>query len=663
MRCLRRLAQSSRRTATNERGAVMILACVGVVMAVGAAAISVDVGATASRKRDVRKVADLVALDAAQLLYEDWTLNLDAVFPDLDGNGDGFVMPSEAVQAQAEISGARNGFPVDSPDPEIFLVAAMGRLDGAGGFQACSDIEITLGTCVPDAVQVRARDLAPRFFALSPADTYVSAEAVAQIRQTGRAGTPPTPSIPPTPETPGTPAGSPEVDRLAGLRVGSFLARLDSSQSPLLNRLLGSMLGGNLVLDAASYQGLADTTVEAADLAAALNLGSVDELATTEVTLAELISASARALDSESGPSTARATTALGTLQAAATNSTRINLGQLMGIEQGQPGAAGSARFNVYDLILAGAEAANQDNVLSFNLDSASLPAAIQAASVRFALVEAPSEAVGSPVFSVSTAQLRMIVDLTLAETVPITSTLGVRLGSATVRLPIALDAGQATATVTDMTCSGTDGLSPAVGVGVRAVTDVLRAAIGTASSEALLAPDFSGALAPAQVVNEAGLVSATASSSAVIPGTGPGGVALSYQPVYDDDNTKTIGGQDPTAVGNPLPVDLSVPLGGTNLSLGVNLLSLSVSASFESDLANTINEALVPANQLVDDLASGLGFKLGGADVTVFEGLCNQVPGAAEVPPIPGTPGSPGSPGTSPTGSGTDQRIPVLVQ
>jgi uncharacterized membrane protein len=256
-----------------------------------------------------------------------------------------------------------------------------------------------------------------------------------------------------------------------------------------------------------------------------------------------------------------------------------------------------------------------------------------------------------------------MIVDLTLAETVPITSTLGVRLGSATVRLPVALDAGRATATVTDMTCSGTDGLSPAVEVRVRAVTDILRAAVGTASAQALLAPDFTGALTPAQVVNVAGLVSATASSSAVVPGTGPGGVALSFQPVFDDDNTKTIGGQDPTAVGNPLPADLSVPLGGPNLSLGVNLLGVGVSASFGSNLANTINAALGPANQLVDDLASGLGLKLGGADVTVFEGLCNQVPGAAEILPTPGTPGSPGSPGTPPAGSGSDQRIPVLVK
>ncbi|MDQ3304808.1 MAG: hypothetical protein M3535_02310 [Actinomycetota bacterium] len=644
---------------------MMVMAAIAVVVAMGAAALSVDIGALASRKRDVRKVSDLASLDAVQLLYDDWSLNLDAFYLDLDREPlDGVVLPSEAVQSAAERTAGRNGFTVNGPDPKIALVARMGVLDAASEFQPCSDPEILLGPlgCEPDAVQVSVTDLAPRFFAFSAEDTYVTATSVAQIRQTGRAGTPGTPGTPAIPGTPGTPPGSPVVTKLAGLRIGSFLARLDSSQSPLLNKLLGSMLNGNVALDAVSYQGLADTTVGLDDLAMALNLGSVDEMASTDVTIGQLIAATADALDSESGPSTARATTALASLEAVATNSTVVNLGELMGIEQGQPGAAAAARFNVYDLILAGAEAANRNNVLSFNLDSASLPVAIQAATVRFALVESPREALGPPGITVSTAQLRMLVDLTLAQTVPITGALGVNLGQATVRLPVAIDAGQASAIVTSMSCSDTDGLSQATRVDVNVTTNVLRAAIGSASAEALLAPDFTGALSPARVVDVAGLVSATAESSTVLPGTGPGGVSMAYQPVYDDENTKTIGGQDPAAVGSPLPVDLAAPLRG-DLSLGVNLLGIGVSASFQTDLLNTINAALGPANQLIDDLASGLGVKLGGADVTVFHGTCNQTPGTAATPGTPDVPEVPEVPGTPPTGSGVDQRIPVLVR
>ncbi len=77
----------------------------------------------------------------------------------------------------------------------------------------------------------------------------------------------------------------------------------------------------------------------------------------------------------------------------------------------------------------------------------------------------------------------------------------------------------------------------------------------------------------------------------------------------------------------------------------------------------NTINAALGPANQLIDDLASGLGMKLGGADVTVFHGTCNQTPGTAATPGTPDVPEVPEVPGTPPTGSGVDQRIPVLVR
>lgn len=93
----------------DERGAILILSTVGVVLAVVAAALAVDLGTLAQERRRIQKVADLAALDAVR---------------DVPANYD----------AKAKESAVRNGFPVAAG---YNVVAVEGTKTG--------------GTCVPSA--------------------------------------------------------------------------------------------------------------------------------------------------------------------------------------------------------------------------------------------------------------------------------------------------------------------------------------------------------------------------------------------------------------------------------------------------------------------------------------------------------------------------------
>jgi uncharacterized membrane protein len=87
----------------DERGAILVMSTVGVVVAVIAAALAVDLGRIAQERRDDQRVADLAALDAARDLSQ--------------------------MQALAEASAVRNNFPLGGGNT---IVAVEGvKTDGA----------------------------------------------------------------------------------------------------------------------------------------------------------------------------------------------------------------------------------------------------------------------------------------------------------------------------------------------------------------------------------------------------------------------------------------------------------------------------------------------------------------------------------------------------
>ena len=126
----------------DERGAILIISTIGVVVAVIATALSVDLGRLAQERRRNQKVADLAALDAVHDIVN--------------------------RQARAEASAAANNFPTG---PGYSVVADLGKMVG-GAFQV---------DAAGDAVRVTVTS--PFDNAFVPGSRGVSATAVATVKE------------------------------------------------------------------------------------------------------------------------------------------------------------------------------------------------------------------------------------------------------------------------------------------------------------------------------------------------------------------------------------------------------------------------------------------------------------------------------------------------
>lgn len=152
----------------------------------------------------------------------------------------------------------------------------------------------------------------------------------------------------------GTIGGSP----LAMLTIRSTLANINSSNSPILNGLIGGLLGGSLNLSVASWQGLATTDINLLsyfDQLISLNtkIGTYDELLNTDLRLTQLLQAAINVLQ-KNGAGASIAADALNTILnlTALTNNTQVlKLGDLINIKNGTPKAGLDTNLKVFDLL------------------------------------------------------------------------------------------------------------------------------------------------------------------------------------------------------------------------------------------------------------------------------------------------------------------------
>jgi uncharacterized membrane protein len=595
----------------------MIMAAIAMVVVMGAAALSVDIGVQASKKRDVRKVADLAALDV--------TTNL----PDIATQ----ASPTAAAQAEVERSAARNGLLLDPSDPRTALDVVLGRyVDSA--FTACgaplgvetvddviADLAIGSGACMPNAVRVTTADVAPRYFAFFAGDGVVNAVATAARSLQGS-----TSNLPGTPGTPGT------QDNVATISAGSFVARAEVVTdpilgNPLLPRVLRGLLGNtgtnaNYAADAISYKGLASQEIDLETLRGRLaanghtSAGTVDELLDAELELDWLYSAAADAVILEGGDSAVAADLdELASLAAASTTTRTFRFGNFFDIEAGQPGSTGNAEVNVLDLVTSAAQVANGDNLFTIDLVGA-LPAKLAKATVTGTIIEPPMIATGPVRTRVTTSQIRLQLNLELSDQVPVAILL-----SSKVKLPVVVEAGNGTAEITniynpDITDETQQQVDVAtrtsggyVGIGELPLTDLRKTLPSTLPQVDMLLAD---------------LVSTVSSPKQVTAAECEDELAFVHP--FDPSNlgyTQTVGCD---ALDLPLP--LASPVTGIVGSLLGSVLG---------DVNTVINNSLGPVNQLVDQLTAGFGITVGGADVTIHAVEATTVTGA---PPVPGVPG-----------------------
>lgn len=569
----------------DERGAVMILATVGVVLAVMATALSVDIGRIAQERRRNQKVADMAALDAVRIL------SLTPADPDV------------AAQAAAHDSFVRNFFP---ERPGFSVLADAGTVDAAGSFDPTGS--------PPTAVKVQVVSLLSNDFA--PGERSITARATATLGN-GSGCTLPDLCV----RNDGNPIGT--------VRVGSSVASVDSTQSVILNRLLTNVLGGGTFnLDAVGWQGLANGNVQFEKLQAALGYSalSTDELADASFKFRTLLDATASALN-QSGESSANLTAAGKVLQVAgqvtATAGADIRFGELFEVV----GSAGSgndvadARINALDVVRGGLILADSDHFAELTLLASDLPLIpdLVDVKVKFGLIEAPQMKSGPPKEPVTgtyrtvatTSQVRMLVEVKL------NLDLGL-VARVNVTIPYYIDAGTAQGKLDTISC--TVGQSRPNSVTIVGVTQAASANIGSVSNAALSNPSTapSAGVATLADVNVTPLIKVRIRTTAATSVSVPGRTAtLTFNPPYAFDSPS-----------QPIPGTqlVSLPLlGGSTTTTEVlvtlplvgEILDVGLSLGVETTLINTlVSRSTGLLNNLITPAMRAMGLSLAGADV-----------------------------------------------
>ncbi|HSU23883.1 MAG TPA: TadG family pilus assembly protein [Variovorax sp.] len=218
----------------------------------------------------------------------------------------------------------------------------------------------------------------------------------------------------------------------AALTIRSTLASVDAAQAPLLNAVLGGMLGGSLALDAVAYNGLATGRLKLLGyldqlaLSMGVAAGDYDRVLDTAVPVGTLLQGAVTALTRQGD--TAQATvTALDAFRLAANAPAAqplVKLGSLIKVQSGTPAAALMVDLQVLQLAEALVQLANGRNGLV-----ASVPLGVPGllnltASAR--VIEPPQlSAIGDPALAkrdptganaiaVRTAQVRTLITVEL---------------------------------------------------------------------------------------------------------------------------------------------------------------------------------------------------------------------------------------------------------
>lgn len=423
--------RSTKTAGGSERGAILPLAVVAVILSCICAALAVDIGFLAQDKRTDQKVADLAALDAVRDL--------------------------SAYQARAEQSAARNGF-VISP-PKATVTARRGILtDGVFSVSAT-------GTSVEVTVKSPRR---PMFPFVGDDERTVTAVAVATAEPK---------------------AGFSIGSKLASLTTNNDRIILNRVFSGLLG--ISPAINGDIL----SYQGLANTSVSINDLIGAdATLGSPEQLLNSTVSVRQLVNASAAALGTKGDAASLAGRAFLLTFANSINSSLVFKVGDLLAVQQPADPAAAATQFNVYDLIVGSAQIANGTNVISIpNIAvGLNLGVTVLQSDLRLHVIQGPQFAYGpakavignSPPWATvaRTAQVGFDFDLRVSAGV-------CPLLCATLTLPMRVAAAKATGALTQIQCANPPPPAGTDAVSILTATEAVSATAATTVTATVVLP------------------------------------------------------------------------------------------------------------------------------------------------------------------------------
>ena len=294
----------------DERGSILVLSTVGLVIALIFGGLAVDLGFLAQEARRNQKVADMAALDAVRML------------------------PSDPTTAAIE-SAARNDF-LDTAN----ILTEWGPTK-AGPW---SSDPAALGTA--EAVRVTISSIHDNQFPFLTDGQNVVRRAIAEKRDIA-----------------GFTLGSSLVN---------FNSSTSTLLNPIMSRWLGgnvstSLLGwqglasSNVTLEALRW--------ELANMG--FTVGSVDEMLDTDLTLAQFYQATAQAMVRNGDTVNAGV---LGAIGAQAVSTATFKLGEMITIGQGGSSSAASAQMNVFQLVTGSATAVNGENLITVDNVGISVP-------------------------------------------------------------------------------------------------------------------------------------------------------------------------------------------------------------------------------------------------------------------------------------------------
>lgn len=350
-----------------QQGAIGLLGSITLLLAILFTALAVDSGRLWMQKRHLQTVADIASIQAAR---------------EIGCNADiGDVI--DAAQAAAVANGYTGSL---SASPNVVELGDV-NTNAAGLRQFTADA----GT--PEAVHVYATRSVPASLVaggLFGGTIMLHAEAVSSADAS-----------------------------LAAFSAGSFAASLSSEDSVLMNAVLGNLLGSSLNLSLVSYQGLAATQVTLNDLLTVSGqVGGLDSLLDTHMTLGELVDLTAAAV-ANSGTASAAASTGMQQLATAAVSNLDITLGAVLAVATPDEEAAGKVGLNVLSMIATAAMVANGNHAIS--IPSLSVNAGtIASIDAQIDIIQPPQMAIGPAAngngamcTTLTTAQVEAKVDIT----------------------------------------------------------------------------------------------------------------------------------------------------------------------------------------------------------------------------------------------------------
>ncbi|MFW8604826.1 pilus assembly protein TadG-related protein [Rhizobium beringeri] len=565
-----------RHLATNASGNIAIMAAISAPLILYSLGLGVDYGMMTLQQRRLQQLSDIGAIVAAA----DINHATDNLVANFDQNG-----LNIAVRTDTGYATKKGALPLTSDLTQFDAVADF----TPGTYLA--DASVPLGSRFAsgaqpyDAVKVGISQKAELIFATAFA-------AAPNLRAVGTAS----------------------ASKLAAFSIGSRLASLNGG---VLNSLLGSLLGTSLSLKVADYEALTSADIKLFPfldmLATDLNLtaGTYDELLATDISYPRLLKTLGK-----TGGLTPTVTNALNTIEKAlGTTQVKIKLEDLFDLgSTGErmigSGSHLSAEASVMDIVSAAAVAASQKKQVAANL-GASVPG-LATVKLTLAIGEMPKSAasngIGAVGATVRTAQVRLALEV---------SVLGANsLAGLKVRVPLYLEVAHAEARLASITCLGGGARNASVGVDV--VPGVAELSLGDVDPKAFVNFDSSPRVTRATLI-DALLLSVSGMAHVNLSNLSKS--KLTFQPTDIAAKTiKNVSTKDTlTSAMQSLMKETDIQV--SVLGLGVGLSKTVVQGA----VADTLSGLTKPLDELLFNLMTLLGVKIGEADVRVTDVRCQQ--------------------------------------